>query len=29
MPPTEFAKKVKQDAERYRKIVQQVGLQPQ
>ena len=29
MPPAEFAKKVKQDAERYRKIVQQVGLQPQ
>src|SRR6185503_7313318 len=29
MPPAEFAKKVKQDAERYRKIVQDVGLQAQ
>lgn len=29
MSPAEFAKRVKQDAERYRKIVQQVGLQPQ
>src|SRR5262245_25547042 len=29
MPPAAFAKKVKQDAERYRKIVQSVGLQVQ
>jgi tripartite-type tricarboxylate transporter receptor subunit TctC len=29
MPPAEFAKKVKQDAERYRKVVQSVGLQAQ
>lgn len=29
MPPAEFAAKVKQDAERYRKIVQEVGLQAQ
>jgi tripartite-type tricarboxylate transporter receptor subunit TctC len=29
MPPGEFAKRVKQDAERYRKIVQAVGLQVQ
>ncbi|HKA45444.1 MAG TPA: hypothetical protein VKF40_25890 [Burkholderiales bacterium] len=29
MPPAEFEKRVKQDAERYRKIVQTVGLQAQ
>lgn len=29
MPPAEFAAKVKRDAERYRKIVQAVGLQAQ
>ena len=29
MPPAEFHTRVKQDAERYRKVVQQVGLQPQ
>ena len=29
MPPAEFAKRVKQDAERYRKIVQTVGLEVQ
>lgn len=29
MPPAEFQRKVRQDAERYRKIVQQVGIKPQ
>lgn len=29
MPPPDFAKRVKQDAERYRKVVQAVGLQAQ
>ena len=29
MPPAEFAAKVKRDAERYRKVVQDVGLQAQ
>ena len=29
MPPAEFARKVKQDAERYRKVVQTIGLQAQ
>lgn len=29
MPPAEFAKRVKQDAERYRKLVQTLGLQVQ
>jgi tripartite-type tricarboxylate transporter receptor subunit TctC len=29
MPPAEFHKRVKQDAERYRKVVQEVGITPQ
>jgi tripartite-type tricarboxylate transporter receptor subunit TctC len=29
MPPAEFAARVKKDAERYRKIVQAVGIEPQ
>jgi tripartite-type tricarboxylate transporter receptor subunit TctC len=29
MPPAEFHKRVKQDAERYRKVVQEVGIVPQ
>jgi tripartite-type tricarboxylate transporter receptor subunit TctC len=29
MPPAEFHKRVKQDAVRYRKVVQDVGIQPQ
>ena len=29
MPPAEFYTRVKQDAERYRKVVQTVGIQPQ
>ena len=29
MPPAEFHKRVKEDAVRYRKVVQQVGIQPQ
>ena len=29
MPPAEFHKRVKQDAERYRKVVKQVGIEPQ
>ena len=29
MPPAEFAEKVKRDAERYRKVVQDIGLQAQ
>lgn len=29
MPPAEFHARVKQDAERYKKIVQEVGIQPQ
>lgn len=29
MPPAQFHKRVKQDAERYKKVVQQVGLTPQ
>jgi len=29
MPPAEFHTRVKQDAERYRKVVQDVGIPPQ
>jgi tripartite-type tricarboxylate transporter receptor subunit TctC len=29
MPPTEFHQRVKQDAERYRKVVKDVGIEPQ
>jgi tripartite-type tricarboxylate transporter receptor subunit TctC len=29
MTPAEFAKRVKQDAERYRKVVREVGITPQ
>jgi len=29
MPPAEFHKRVKQDAERYRKVVKEVGIEPQ
>lgn len=29
MPPAQFQKRVRQDAERYRKVVQDVGIQPQ
>jgi tripartite-type tricarboxylate transporter receptor subunit TctC len=29
MPPAEFHARVKEDAERYKKIIQQVGIQPQ
>jgi tripartite-type tricarboxylate transporter receptor subunit TctC len=29
MPPAEFHKRVKQDAVRYRKVVQEVGITPQ
>jgi tripartite-type tricarboxylate transporter receptor subunit TctC len=29
MPPAEFHKRVKQDAERYRKVVKDVGIEPQ
>ena len=29
MPPAEFHKRVKEDAVRYRRVVQDVGIQPQ
>jgi tripartite-type tricarboxylate transporter receptor subunit TctC len=29
MPPAEFQARVKKDAERYKKVVQEVGIQPQ
>ena len=29
MPPAQFHKRVKEDAVRYKKVVQDVGIQPQ
>jgi tripartite-type tricarboxylate transporter receptor subunit TctC len=29
MPPAEFHARVKKDAERYRKVVKEIGMQPQ